>query len=99
MPKTYPVALRRELIARMLAGEDFRALAAESGVRDHTLYRWKRQALIDEGQRPGLKTGVVNELTEARRRIKELETELSATRLASELFSNGGANPKGSTRL
>lgn len=99
MPKTYPVALRRELIARMLAGEDVRALAAEFGVRDHTLYRWKRQALIDEGQRPGLKTGVVNQLAEARRRIKELETELTATRLASELFSNGGANPKRSTRL
>ncbi len=99
MPKTYPVALRRELIARMLAGEDVRSLAAESGVRDHTLYRWKRQALIDAGQRPGLQTGVIDELADARRRIKELETELAATRLASELFSNGGADPKGNTRL
>ena len=99
MPKTYSLALRRELVERLLAGADVRGLAAESGVKDHTLYRWKRQALIDAGLAPGTKTGVVDELTQARRRIKELESELTATKLASELFENGRALPKGSTRL
>ena len=35
----------------------------------------------------------------ARRRVKELEAELKAVKAASALFEEGGADPKGSSRL
>ncbi len=82
MSKTYLFALRRELITNLLASENVRVLAAKSGFRDPALYRYNRQTFIDEGERPRLKTVIVIELADARRRIKERETELSETRLA-----------------
>ena len=54
---------------------------------------------IDTGRRPGLKSFESDPLLQARRRIKELETELKAVKAASALFEEGGADPKGSSRL
>jgi transposase-like protein len=83
----------------MLAGEAVKDLSAELGIRDVTLYRWRRQALIDAGQRPGLKSFEADPLEAARRRIKELEAELKLVKAASALFEEGAVDPKGSTRL
>src|SRR5687767_8866858 len=99
MPRHYPAELRRQACERMLAGEAVKDLAAQLGVPDHTLYRWRRQALVDAGRRPGAKSYEADPLLAARRRIKELEAELKMVRGASELFAEGGASPKGSTRL
>jgi hypothetical protein len=60
----------------MLAGERPEELADELEVLAPTLYRWKKQALIDDGRAPGLKSYEPDELARARRRIKDLETEL-----------------------
>ena len=62
------------------------------------LYKWRRQALIDAGQRPGLKSYEADPLLAARRRVKELEAELKAVKAASALFEEGGADPKASSR-
>ena len=64
-----------------------------------TLYRWKRQALIDAGRKSGIKSYEPDELARARKRIKELEAELELVKAASALF-NGEAvvRPKGSAR-
>jgi transposase-like protein len=83
----------------MLAGEAVKDLVVELGISDHTLYRWRRQALIDAGQRPGTKSYEADPLEAARRRVKELEAELKLVRAASALFEEGGADPKASTRL
>jgi len=99
MPRHYPAELRRRTCDRMLAGEQVKDLAAELGIRDVTLYRWRRQALIDAGQRPGAKSFDPDPLERARRRIKELEAELEVVKAASALFEEGAADPKGSTRL
>ena len=56
MPRHYPAELRRRTCERMLAGEAVKDLAAELGIAEVTLYKWRRQALIDAGQRPGLKS-------------------------------------------
>ena len=80
-------------------GEAVKDLVAELGISEHTLYRWRRQALIDAGQRPGHKSYEVDPLQAARRRIKELEAELKLVKAASALFEDGAADPKGSTRL
>ena len=100
MPKHYPAELRRRTCERMLAGEAVKDLAAELSVSDPTLYKWRRQALIDAGQGPGLKSYEADRLAQARRRIKDLEAELTLVKAASALFDETEAiSPKGSTRL
>ena len=98
MPKQYAPEFRRRVCERMLNGETVKSLVAELHVSEHTLYGWRRQALIDSGQRPGIPSGDYDALKDARRRIRELEDELKMTRAASELFAEGQANPKSNTR-
>ena|SRR2546423_7083626 len=99
MPRHYPAELRRSTCERMLAGEAVKDLAAELGIGIETLYRWRRQALIDAGRRPGTRSFEADPLLQARRRIKELEAELKVVKAASALFEEGAADPKGSSRL
>jgi transposase-like protein len=73
----------------LLAGEKVSEVAVELGVSEHTLYRWRRQALIDAGQRPGAKSYEADPLVAARRRVKELEAELKLVKAASALFEEG----------
>ena len=83
----------------MLRGEEVQRLAEETGIGFSTLYRWRREALRRSD--PGLPGAVsaAKGLEEARRRIKDLEAEIKAIKLASELFEREGVDPKGSTRL
>ena len=84
----------------MLAGEAVKDLVVELGICSHTLYRWRRQALIDAGQRPGAKSFEADPLLAARRRVKELEAELKLVKAASELFAEGAeVSPKEGSRL
>jgi transposase-like protein len=99
MPRHYPAELRRRTCERMLAGEAVKDLVAELGIAQVTLYKWRRQALIDDGQRPGLKSYEADPLLAARRRVKELEAELKLVKAASALFEEGVVDPKGSSRL
>ena len=64
-----------------------------------TLYRWRRQAFIDTGQRPGIKSFEADPLAAARRRIKELEAEVEMVKAASAIFEEGEVGPKGNSRL
>jgi transposase-like protein len=83
----------------MLAGERADDLADELGVSAATLYRWKKQALIDVGRKPGLKSYEPDELARARRRIKDLEAELELVKAASALFNGEEVvRPKDSAR-
>jgi transposase-like protein len=100
MPFRYSSEFRRRACERMLAGEAVKDLAAELPVSDATLYKWRRQALIDAGQGPGLKSYEADRLAQARRRIKDLEAELKLVKAASALFDETEViSPKGSTRL
>ena len=99
MPRHYPAELRRRTCERMLAGEAVKDLAVELGIGVETLYRWRRQALIDAGRRPGAKSWDADPLQQARRRIKELEAELKLVKDASALFEEGAVDPKGRSRL
>ena len=100
MPFRYSSEFRRRTCDRMLAGEAVKALAVELSVNDNTLYRWRRQALIDAGESPGLKSYEADRLEQARRRIKDLEDELKLVKAASALFEESEViSPKGSTRL
>jgi transposase len=99
MPRHYPAELRRRACERMLAGHAVKDLTDELDVPMETLYRWRRQALIDVGQRPGAKSFEADPLAQARRRIKELEAELKMVKAASAIFEEGEVDPKGSSRL
>jgi transposase-like protein len=67
-------------------------------VSEATVYRWRAQDRIERGERPGLSSVERSGLAQARRRIRELETELEITKKASALFAAGEVPPKASTR-
>jgi transposase-like protein len=79
MPRHYPVELRRQICERLLEGEPVKKLRAEFGISEYTLYRWRRQARVDAGLLPGGKSFEADPLLQARRRIKELEAELTTS--------------------
>jgi transposase len=99
MPFQYKADFRRDVCERLLAGESVIQLAAELAMPQTTLYRWKRQALIDVGRLRGPKSFEADPLAQARKKIKDLEAELKLVKLASAIFDEGESlSPKGSTR-
>jgi transposase-like protein len=83
----YSTVFRDAMCRRLLDGERVEDLAHECDVSVQTLYRWKSQALIDAGIKPGVKSFEPDELQRARRRIKDLEGELELVKAASALFN------------
>jgi len=98
MSRSYAPEFRRRVVELVRSGRAVSVVAAEIGVSEATVYRWRAQDRIDRGERPGLSSGERTELAVARRRIRELETELEITRKASALFAAGEVRPKGGTR-
>ena len=98
MPRSYAPEFRRRVVELVRSGRSVGVVAAETEVSEATVYRWRTQDEVDRGERPGLSSGERSELAVARRRIRELETELEITRKASALFVADGVRPKGSTR-
>lgn len=66
-----------------------RELAGELEVSEATIHRWRAQDKIDSGVSDGVSTTERVELAAAQTRIRGLEAELAATKLASELFAKG----------
>jgi transposase-like protein len=79
------------------AGRPIADIARDLGISDQTVYNWRRQDRVDRGVEPGLSTGERAELAAARKRIRELESELAVHRRASELLKES-ADPKGGSR-
>ncbi len=86
MPRQYSSSVRRQIVARLRSGEPVAAVAAETGICQATLFRWKHQALIDAGVIEGTPSVEADELAAAHKRIAQLEAELVLTRDACELF-------------
>ena len=100
MHKRYPREIRRSVCERMLAGESVISLAKETSLSQGTLYRWKKQALIDADLKPGSKSIEVDELAQAQRTIEELEAELALVRAAAAIFNGEEPiSPKAGARL
>jgi putative transposase len=93
MPRMYPASVRRQIVARLRSGEPVAAVALDTGVCQATLFRWKRQALIDAGVVEGVPSVEADELAAARKRIAALEAELVLTRDACELFDEQAVVP------
>lgn len=98
MPRPYPAEFRARAVALVRAGKQAKQTAVELGIHPVTLSKWLRQDDIDHGRRPGTPTSESTELRSARRRIRELETELAIVRQAAKFLHEQRPRPKGSTR-
>ncbi len=93
----YPPEFRKRVIELVEGGRKVAVVAADLGISEQTIYVWRRQARIDAGLEAGLSTSEQAELATAKRRIRELETELAIHRRATELLKEK-TSPKGRTR-
>jgi len=73
-------------------------LVVTFGMSEATIYNWLKQEKVDRGEIDGSSTDQTLELTAAKRRIRQLETELALSRKVNEVFLSEGLAPKGSTR-
>src|SRR6266581_3758796 len=97
MAGRYPPEFRRRVLDLIASGRKVTDVARDLDVSGQSIYNWRRQELIDRGERPGLRSEELAELAAARRRIAALEAELAATRRAQELLK-GAVPPKGGSR-
>lgn len=93
----YPPEFRRRVVDLVEGGKKISEVASELGVSQQTIYVWRRQARIDAGLEAGVTTSEHAELVAAKKRIRELETELAIHRRATELLKEE-VSPKGRTR-
>ncbi len=98
MPSRYPVETRKQVVELARTGTRVAQLAETFGVSEATVYNWLRQDRIDRGEQPGLSTEGQMELAAAKRRIRQLETELAVSRKVNEVFLEQDLPPKASTR-
>ena len=94
--KGYPAEFRRRALDLVEAGKSVAEVARLLEVSDQSIYTWRRQEQIDRGELPGLTSAEHGELRAARRRIRELETELAVHRRAAELLKES-VRPKGAS--
>ena len=98
MPKRYPPELRHQVVQLARAGTRVAQLAKTFGISEASIYMWLKQERIDRGEIDGLSTDQAVELAVAKRRIRQLETELAVSRKVNEVFLDQHLPPKGSTR-
>jgi transposase len=98
MPRRYPGEFRARAVALIRAGKQQKQTAEELGIHPVTLANWVRQDRVDRGELEGVLTGESAELRAARRRIRELESELIIVRQAAKFLGEDRPRPKGSTR-
>jgi transposase len=101
VPKPYPQEFRDDVV-RVARGREpgvtVEQIAKDFGVHPMTLFKWLRQAEIEEGAKPGVSRAESAELREARKRIKLLEQENEVLRRATAYLSQANLPGKGSTR-
>lgn len=98
MPRPYPPEFRARAVALVRSGKQVKQTAYELGISAGCLHNWVRQDQIDRGERPGTTTSESAELRAARKRIRELETELAIVRQAAKFLDQDKPHPKGFTR-
>ena len=98
MPTSYPSEFRRRAVALVRSGWSVTKTAHDLDVTTTTIYNLVKQDRIDRGEFVGVSTQESKELVRARRRIRELETEVEILRRAHELLGKDVLRPKGPTR-
>jgi len=98
MPSRYPAEVRRQVVDLARSGARVAQLAETFGMTEATIYNWINQEKIDRGEVAGQSTEQALELAAAKRRIRQLETELAVSRKVNEVFLDQNLAPKASTR-
>ncbi|MCW2737773.1 MAG: transposase [Nocardioides sp.] len=80
------------------SGKQVKQTAYELGISAGCLHAWVRQDQIDRGERRGVSTSESAELHAARKRLRELETELAVIRQGVKFLDQDRLHPKGFTR-
>ncbi len=93
----YSAEFRRKVLDLLAEGRSVASVSHDLDISDQTVYNWRRQDRIDRGLQMGLSTAETGELATAKKRIRELETELAISRRSVELLK-GETSPKGGTR-
>lgn len=93
----YPPEFRRKVLDLLEEDRSVVQVAHDLDISEQSIYAWRRQDRIDKGLVPGLTSKEKAELTAAKKRIAELETELKVTRRAVELLREE-ASPKDASR-
>lgn len=93
----YSPEFRRKVLDLLAEGRSVASVAHDLDISDQTIYNWRRQDRVDRGVESGLTTAEKAELTAAKKRIDELETELVVTRRAVEVLKEE-THPKAGTR-
>jgi transposase len=96
----YPPEFRRKVLDLVESGRRIGDVARDLGISEQSIYVWRRQDRIDKGLAPGLTSAEKAELTVAKQRITELETELAVARRAVALLKGAEDrnDPKGGSR-
>jgi len=98
MPSRYPTEVRRQVVDLARSGTRVAQLSETFGMTEATIYIWINQEKIDRGEVAGQSTEQALELKAAKRRIRQLETELAVSRKVNEVFLDQDLAPKASTR-
>jgi transposase len=98
MPKAYPAEFGTRAVALVRAGRSVRGTAHELDISESCLHNWLKQDRIDRGERPGLNSREHADLVAAKRRIRQLETELEILREASTIYEELKGDPKERSR-
>jgi transposase len=93
--RSYPVLTGRQVVELARAGTK---VSATFGMSEATIYNWLRQERVDRGEIAGTSTDLALDVAAARRRIRQLETELAVSRKVDEVFLEQGLAPKGCSR-
>jgi transposase-like protein len=96
----YPPEFGRKVLDLVESGRSVADVARDLEISGQSIYTWRRQDRIDKGLVPGLSSAERSELTAAKKRIHELETELVVARRAVELLKDAGDrnDPTGGSR-
>lgn len=98
MPRRYPAEVRRQVVDLARSGTRVAQLSETFGMTEATIYSWVNQEKVDRGEVEGQSTEQALELKAAKRRIRQLETELAVSRKVNQVFLDQELAPKAPTR-
>jgi transposase len=89
MPKKYPPEFKRDVVMVARRGDlTVPEVAADFGVSEESVRRWKRQADIDDGITDGQTSSEQAEIVQLRRAKRRLEMENEILRRAAAYFAS-----------
>lgn len=89
MPKKYPPEFKRDVVTVARRGDlSVAEVAVDFGVAEETVWRWMKQADVDDGIRDGQTSSEQAEVVQLRRRMRRLEMENEILRRAAAYFAS-----------